>query len=288
MFKLALSNAHNKYNKNIKVVTMYFAAALLVALVVTLLSVSKIAKMLNAKNHEIGSIFGAFIVGGIFAIISIISLNMLGLMRDPNVMMAVTFIVAFIVASSAYKYINKLSWGGAFTLNTASLAIGSLTMVAAIVLSGESMKDSLDFINITAKNNLSAVESMVGKNTVQTPERAATAATAAATTAIKEDTSEVLEPVITELDLLPARAVRHMKKKEKKVYIEPKFRVVSIGNIHSAVGHKVRIHRKNGNTVMGGLKSVAGGDVVISRYTNRGTVVMPISIAKIHKVEVYK
>jgi len=64
--------------------------------------------------------------------------------------------------------------------------------------------------------------------------------------------------------------------------------VISISNIYSAVGHKVRIHRKNGNTIVGGLKQIDGNDAVISKYSSKGTVVMPISMAKIHKLEVYK
>ena len=93
---------------------------------------------------------------------------------------------------------------------------------------------------------------------------------------------------VTELDLLSPSAARDIKKKEKRVYVEPKFRVISISNIYSAVGYKIRIHRKNGNVIVGGLKHIDGNDAVISKYSSKGTVEMPISMAKIHKLEVYK
>jgi len=259
---------------------MYFVVSLFVAFLITLFSVSKIAKMLNAKRFDVSWVFFALLLSGILATAIIIALDIFLQVQDPKIMLAITLASAFVVSSAAYKYINKLNWSGAFTLNVASMAIGILTLVTAIVINGESINETFDKINISAKNNTSIVSSMeIGT---------ADASTIKELKNTEDETSENEDSVITELDFLPAGTVRDIKRKEKKVYIEPKFRVVSLGDIRSAVGHRIRIYRKNGNMITGALKRVDGNDAVISRYTSKGTVIMPISIAKIHKLEVYK
>ena len=260
---------------------MYFAASLFVAFAITLFLVSKIAKMLNAKRPNIEWVLMSLIFSGALAAIPLILLGMFVQGFDPNVMLAITLVLTFIVSSAAYKYLNQLNWSGAFTLNIASIAIGLLTAVAAIVFNGESVKENLDFINISAKNNVSMIQSISTKN-LNTDKSESEIAND------QDELSTNKEDVITELDLLPARAVNNIKKKEKRVYKEPKFRVISINNIHSAVGYRIKIHRKNGNTIIGGLKRVDGNDAVISQYTSRGTVIMPISMSKINKLEVYR
>lgn len=283
---------------------MYFAGSLFFAFAITLFLVSKIAKMLNAKRPDIGWIFFALIAGSILAFVTIIALGMFVEGQDPNVMLGITLASAFIVSSAAYRYINKLNWSGAITLNIASIAVGVLTMVTAVVLNGESLSETIDTINITAKKNTSIVKSMTTDNLVHegiqisdsTDATDASMSEEALNTDITDTnnveneiaTEDEEEPVFREIDLLPAGAVRDIKKRQKRVYVEPKFRVVSLGNIHSAVGHRIRIYRENGNMVIGALKRVDGNDAVISRYTSKGTVIMPISIAKIHKLEVYK
>ena len=281
---------------------MYFAASLFVAFAITLYAVSKIAKMLNAKRPEINWIFFALLLGSLLALVAVTALGIFVQDQDPNIMLAITLVTALIVSSAAYKYINNLNWSGAFTLNIASMAIGALTLVTAIVINGESLKETLDTLNITAKKNTSIVKSMATGNLAKGSLNGSEASLSASISAsmsedsLNNDTEEsienaddeMLEPVITELDLLPAGTVRDIKQREKNVYVEPKFRVVSLGNIHSAVGHRIRIYRENGNIVTGALKRVSGNDAVISRYTGKGTVIMPISIAKIHRLEVYK
>jgi len=270
---------------------MYFAASLFAAFVITLLLVSKIAKMLNAKRPEISWILFALIAGGVLAAITTIVLSIFVQGQEPNVMLAMTLVATLIVSSAAYKYINKLNWSGAFTLNMASMAIGLLTLVTAIVINGESLSDTFESLNISAKNNTAMVKSMATADSIDD-----------AVATISEDNIDNAEDIaeedetsaedevhaVTELDLLSPSAARDIKKKEKRVYVEPKYRVISISNIYSAVGHKIRIHRKNGNVIVGGLKQINGNDAVISKYSSKGTVVMPISMAKIHKLEVYK
>ena len=284
---------------------MYFAASLIAAFIITLFLVSKIAKMLNAKRPDIGWVLFALVAGGVLATIAVIALGIFVKGQDPNIMLAITLVSAFLVSTAAYKYINNLNWSGAFTLNIASMAIGLLTMVAAVVLNGKPLNETLNSVN-SSLSNISNGELVMSPATEQ-KDINATADQGEADDLTNNPTnnleapiaSDVLnsendmladdeEPVITELDLLPPSATHEIKKKQQKVYIEPKFRVISIGNIQSAIGYRVRIHRRNGNTITGALKRVSDGDAVVSRYTNKGTVVMPISLAQIHKIEVYK
>ncbi len=284
---------------------MYFAASLIAAFIITLFLVSKIAKMLNAKRPDIGWVLFALVAGGVLATIAVIALGIFVKGQDPNIMLAITLVSAFLLSTAAYKYINNLNWSGAFTLNIASMAIGLLTMVAAVVLNGKPLNETLNSVN-SSLSNISNGELVMSPATEQKDINAtadqgeaddltnnpANNPEAPIASDVLNSENDMLtddeEPVITELDLLPPSAAHEIKKKQQKVYIEPKFRVISIGNIQSAIGYRVRIHRRNGNTITGALKRVSDGDAVVSRYTNKGTVVMPISLAQIHKIEVYK
>ena len=284
---------------------MYFAASLIAAFIITLFLVSKIAKMLNAKRPDIGWVLFALVAGGVLATIAVIAMGIFVEEQDPNIMLAITLVSAFLVSTAAYKYINNLNWSGAFTLNIASMAIGLLTMVAAVVLNGKPLNETLNSVN-SSLSNISNGELVMSPATEQKDINAtadqgeaddltnnpANNPEAPIASDVLNSENDMLtddeEPVITELDLLPPSAAHEIKKKQQKVYIEPKFRVISIGNIQSAIGYRVRIHRRNGNTITGALKRVSDGDAVVSRYTNKGTVVMPISLAQIHKIEVYK
>ena len=114
---------------------MYFAASLFFAFAITLFLVSKIAKMLNAKRPSIEWVLISLVISAALATVTIILLGMFIQGLDPSILLAITLISVFIVSSTAYKYLNQLNWSGAFTLNIASIAIGLLTAVVAIVLS---------------------------------------------------------------------------------------------------------------------------------------------------------
>ena len=96
------------------------------------------------------------------------------------------------------------------------------------------------------------------------------------------------DPQFSELDFLPPGAAKEAKSKKANVYVEPKFRVVSIGSISSAVGRPIRIQKKNGNTITGSLKGINGNEAVIVQRLSSGEAVTPISIATIKKLEVYR
>lgn len=273
---------------------MYLYGSLFAALVVTLFLVSRIAKMLHAKRPEMGWVFLASLIGGVLASIALVPLNIYVQGLEPMVMLIASIAVVLLTSSAAFKYINKMNWGGAITTNIANVVIGLMTMVAAVVLNGESLQDTISLVTSTAKQNSTMMESVAtGELDVQEAIEAAIEPEVIDETLESEEEvialeDEDLEPKFTERDFLPPSAAKALNTKDAKVYIEPKFRVISVGNINSAVGRKIRILKKNGNTISGSLKSIRGNNAVLSKRIESGEATVPISIAKIQKLEVYR
>ena len=268
---------------------MYFAASLLVAFVITLLAVSYIAKMLLAKRPEVTWIFLSTLVGSFLAAIALIPLKIYVQGLEPMVMLIISLVVVLIVSSAAFKYINQMTWGGAITTNIANVVISLMTVVAAIFVNGESLQETVGLVTSAAKTQSTVVESVaVGEMDVQE------ALKTPIIPKIENDDSleaeEEIEPIATEKDFLLPSAVKALEREKKKVFVEPKFRVVSIGSIRSAVGRKIRILKANGTTVLGNLKSVSGNNAIVaSRLTaSSGEAITPISLAVIRKLEVYR
>ena len=269
---------------------MYFAASLFIAFAITLLFVSHIAKMLLAKRPGIGWIFLSSLVGGILAGIALIPIKIYVVDLEPMVMMIISLVVVLIVSSAAFKYINQMSWGGAITTNISNVVISLVTVVVAVFINGESIQDTVNMVTSTAKNNTVIVESVAtGELDVSEVLDAQNNINSDADTIQDQDVQEE-DLVITELDLLPPSAVKAIEAKKNKVFREPKFRVISLGDINTAVGRKIRILKSNGRTILGSLKSVNGNSITISRRltATSGEAVTPIALAKIQKLEVYR
>ncbi len=270
---------------------MYFAASLFLAFAITLLFVSHIAKMLLAKRPGIGWIFLSSLVGGILAGIALIPIKIYVVDVEPMVMMIISLVVVLIVSSAAFKYINQMSWGGAITTNISNVVISLVTVVVAVFINGESIQDTVSMVTSTAKNNTVIVESVAtGELDVSEVLDAQNNINSDADTIQDQDVQEEDDLVITELDLLPPSAVKEIEAKKNKVFREPKFRVISLGDINTAVGRKIRILKSNGRTILGSLKSVNGNSITISRRltATSGEAVTPIALAKIQKLEVYR
>ncbi len=270
---------------------MYFVASLVAALIVTVFLVSKIAKMLHAKRPDVGRVLLASLLGIVFAMVSLALIGAFVKGVEPMMMLTLSVVVVLIVSSAAFKYINQMSWSSAITTNIANVALSLMTLVAAVVLNGKSLDETISVVSSNAKDQTQIIGSVAkGEMGVE----GIIAAQQASNEVLEEDSTgyqdEELEPVITEKELLPPGAIRALDAAKKITYVEPKFRVVSIGSIHSAVGQKVRILRKNGSTVLGSLSSIRGNDaVILSRLTtSSGEAVIPVSIARIRKLEVYR
>lgn len=283
---------------------MYFAISLIAAAVITFYLVGRITKMLHAKRHGPVWVFVASLVGLGLSSLALVPLGMYVKGLQPIEMFIITLGLVFVIMSIAFKYINKMNWSAAITTNVANIVIGLITVVAAIVLNGESLEDSFRTVSHMTKEKASLVESVVSGedmladdqlesvvNTDGIDEAADTtmaqdlADEAAATDSESEDR---LEPSLSELDLLPPPAVAEIQRKKQHVYVEPKFRVISLGALQSAVGKTIRIHRRNADSVTGVLLKRTAGDLVIKQRMKGGSAITPIAVSRISKLEVYR
>jgi len=280
---------------------MYFYASLFAALIVTLVVVSKVAKMLLAKRYSIKWILLASLVGAAFAAVAYVLVTVFVKDLDPMVMLVLSTSVLALVLSGAFKYINKMSWGSAVTTVIATIAVGLIGTTAAVVLNGKSLNDTLALIGTTAKDKVSMAQNLAedikdgGEISLQSFEESASeelvdesGEEVLAEDSKEENFADDLEPKFTEEQLIPPAALKEMKQKEKKVYIEPKYRVISVGSIRSVVGKPIRIIKRNGTVISGSLKKVNGSEAYIAQRLSSGVATMSTPIAKIRKLEVYR
>lgn len=286
---------------------MYLIGSLILGLLITLFLVSKIAAMLQAKRPGMEWIFTAsfiavaIIVIGIFIVRVLAPRNLFEGAVDINniLLLSAALIFIFVASSIAFKYINQISWSGAITTNIASIVLGLIAVTAAIVLNGGSISDTLKTVKSSYTESFGVVEALV----LDVDKKADQSVPAIAimdnndSTSMSEanlgddagtETDDNLAPVFTEKDLLPAGTVRELNANKKKVYVEPKYHVLSIGNIRSIVGKPIRILKKNGNEISGSLIRVSGSNAVVTQRIEGGIATTPISFAKIRKLEVYR
>jgi len=284
---------------------MYFAISLIAAAVITFYLVGRITKMLHAKRHGPVWVFVASLVGLGLSSLALIPLGMYVKGLQPIEMFIVTLALVFVIMSIAFKYINQMNWSAAITTNVANIVIGLITVVTAIVVNGESLEDSFRTVAHMTKEKASLVQSVVTGEEVfdENQQEAMTVDSEASDSDVVEETGatmaddiaetegeseDALEPSLSELDLLPPAAVAEIKKKKQHVYVEPKFRVISLGALNSAVGKTIRIHRKNAGSVTGILVKRSARDVVIKQRMKGGSAITPIAVSRISKLEVYR
>lgn len=268
---------------------MYLIGSLLLAFGVSVFAVSKIAEMLHAKKPGMERIFLASLVGGIAAFATLVALSAFVTNVDPMTMMILSILSMFIISTLAFKSINEMSWSGAITTNIANIALVLMTTTAAVVLNGESLDNAIKSVQNTFKTNTTIVESLASGNTdiasiSNELDELSENAPDAEELAIDED----IEPTFKEIDLLPAGTVKELEAKKKVVYKAPKFRVISLNNVRSALGKNIRIKNTNGRSITGALKTINGNDLVIEQRINGGLATTPISFAKIEQLEVYR
>ncbi len=274
---------------------MYLIGSLLFGLIVTLLLVSKIATMLLAKKPGIERIFLASIVGIISAVVTLIPLNLLVTGIDPIMMLILMVVIVFLVSSMAFKYINVMSWGGAITTNIANIVLSLIAATASVILTGGSIDETIKSVTGVVKENINMVENvapgnldteLVNDGQVNTDMKQPSNEMQNSEEVAFDDSD--LEPTYKEVDLLPAGTIKELQAKERQVFVEPKYHVISINNIRSAIGKNIRILNSNGNSITGALKNISGNDAVVEQRLNSGLAITPISFARIRKLEVYR
>ncbi|MEH6454930.1 MAG: hypothetical protein V7749_01280 [Cocleimonas sp.] len=264
---------------------MYLIGSLLLALGISVFAVSKVAEMLHAKKPGMERILLASFMGGIAASLTVIALSAFVKNVDPMIMMILSVLTMFIVSTLAFKSINVMSWSGAITTNVANIALVLITGTAAIVLNGVSFDKTIKSVQSTFNTNTAIVEGLASGNT-DAMSSVDESSELVGDEQLVEDSD--LDPSFKEVDLLPAATVKELKAKKKVVYVEPKFRVISISNIRSAVGKSIRIKNSKGQNIVGALKNVRNNDLIIEQRINGGLATIPISMAKIQKLEVYR
>ena len=264
---------------------MYLIGSLLLAFGISVFAVSKIAEMLHAKKPGMERILLASLVGGIAAFVTIVALSALVKNVDPMILMILSIIAMFIVSTLAFKSINQMSWSGAITTNIANIALVLITGTAAIVLNGESFDKTIKSVQNTFNTNTAIVEGLASGNTDTMGIIDVANDQASDEQLVEEDE---LDPTFKEVDLLPAATVKELEAKKKIVYKEPKFRLISLSNIRSAVGKNIRIKNSKGQNIVGALRNVSNNDLIIEQRINGGLATIPISTAKIQKLEVYR
>lgn len=287
---------------------MVFFASLIVALGATLWLVSYIAKMLHAKRSGMGWVFLAWITGGIFAVLAAIPLSMFASELDPTVFLITSIVLSLIITSAAYKFINQMGWGGAITTNIASNVIGLVAVVVAVLATGNSLKDTYSSFNEIAQQNSSMAGGLIGNDVNLNTNDVINDGTLFAENGMSDvndnnplnahdaineggeelvEMDEDMEPVFKEADLLPKSVLRQEQAKKKR-YVSPKYHVVSIGRINSLVGRSIRISKSNGKVVAGSLQNIRGNNAVLKQRIHGGVATIPVSIATIRKLEVYR
>lgn|GEM_PF-4661410 len=273
----------------------YLFGSLFFALLVTLFLVSKIAEMLQAKKPGMGYIFLASLIGALAATLTLVPLGIFIEDIDPNIMLMLTVAIMFIVSSMAFKYINIMNWGGAITTNIANIVISLIAVTAAIVLNGGSLEESFKRVSSAVTSNTQmatniatgdfSLENEANTNDLNDNQDLTEADEASIE---MDEVSLDEEPVITEMDLLPAGTVKEINDSKRQVFVEPKYRIVSVGSIRSVVGRPIRILKKNGKKISGSLQRISGNDAVVMQRLEGGVATTPISLASIKQLEVYR
>lgn len=267
---------------------MYLIGSLLLALGLTVFAVSKVAEMLHAKKPGMERILLASLIGSISAFVTLVGLGAFVKNVDQMTMVIVSVVAMFLVSTIAFKSINKLSWSGAITTNIANIALVLITGTAAVVLNDESIDETIKTVKNTFNTNTAIVENIASGNTsavsIIDDENSPNQNNNDEQLVVEDD----FEPTFKEVDLLPAGTVKELEAKKNIVYKEPKYRVISLTNVRSAMDRNIRIENTSGRIITGALKDVNANNLIIEQRINGGLATTPISMAKIAKLEVYR
>ena len=249
---------------------------LVLTLLITLWLTSHIAKQLYARHWKVPIIFGAWVVGAILSIASLVLLDVLSL--EPAVKQGLTIGLPIFFTTLAYILFTQLGPISAFITNIAGVFIGLILSVVAIVSLGMPVEKTFASANILFHTSKAQIASLVtGKEVVVVTEDAAI-----------EVVEETVEPVYSTNDFLPPEAQAALNKQKNMVYTDPHYRDMSIYNARRAIGMRVRVSWKDGKTAAGKLDAVQGGDLIVTLRRKEGAAQVPIAMSRLKKLEVYR
>ena len=255
----------------------------IVIFLVTLFLTSHIAKQVHGKHWKMPVIFMSWLVGGIFAFLTLVSIDLLPMDElDPMIMTGIKYVLPFLVSTLVFMLLVRLDFFSALTVNAAGLFIGLILSVAAVVLLGHSIQQTATAGNIALQTAKANTLSMITGKPVNQEKLAALAPVE------EEFFEEEVEPVYTEKDFLPPSAQKALEKKEATVYTQPHYRATSIFNARRIIGKRVRASWRDGKVSVGKLEAVEGGDLIISLRREEGTAQVPVAMSSLKKLEVYR
>lgn len=247
---------------------MFTIPLIIVAFAATLWITSFFARLMSAKKTDMVWIFTAWLLGAMFSIAVVISLNLFVI--DKQILVILTYLTPVIVFTIIYRLLNKMDWIAAVTTSITAFSMGIIAAVIVIILLGKPLDKTI--INLASEVGLveKPMESLADVN--------------------EEDDAEE-EVTLTEQSLLSPQVITALERKkirERKSYIEPTFQVISIRRARGAIGYKIRLAKKNGNVLEGILSNIDGGKLIIKQNLQGGMVTMPITLGSVRKLEVYR
>jgi len=250
---------------------------LIVSFLITLWLTSHIAKQLYARHWKMPVVLACWVVGLIFSIASLILLDVLTL--EPILKLGLQIFLPIFFTTLAYVLFTQMGVASALTTNVAGVFIGLILSVAAIVILGLPVEKTFASASGLFQNSKAQLTSLItGKEVIVAP-----------VAKVEEETvEEVIEPNYTTEDFLPPEARAALKKKKARVYTDPHYRDMSIFNARRAIGMRVRVSWKDGNTASGKLDAVQGGDLIVTLRRKEGVAQVPIAMSRLKKLEVYR
>lgn len=249
---------------------------LIVTFLITLWLTSHIAKQLHARHWKMPFILGAWAVGLVFTIASLILLDVLAL--EPALSLGLKIALPIFFTTLSYILFTQLGLVSAFTTNVAGMFIGLILSVVAIVFLGLPVEKTFASANLLFLNSKAQLASLVtGKEVVIViPNKLAV------------EPVEEEEPQYTTNDFLPPESQAALEKIKNTVYTDPRYHDMSIFNARRVIGMRVRVSWKDGKMAAGKLDAVQGGDLIVTLRRKEGAAQVPISMSKLKKLEVYR
>ena len=249
---------------------------------ITLFLTSHIAKQLHGKNWKMPAIFMSWVVGGIFAFLAVVALDVLPIAElDPTVILVIKYALPILLSTIVFMLLVRLDFMSAFTVNAAGLFIGLILSVAGIVSLGHSIEQTVTTGNIALQTAKANVVSMITGKPVDK-------AALAKLEPVEVEEYEEVEPVYTTKDFLPPSAQKALEKKEGTIYTQPHYRNINVLNARRVIGKRVRASWRDGKVSVGKLEAVEGGDLIVSLRREEGIAQVPISMTSLKKLEVYR
>jgi hypothetical protein len=240
----------------------------LIALLVTLWITSFFARLMSAKKPCMVWIFIAWITGSILSVAAIISLNLLTLSNPVHLILI--YLVPLLIFTLVYRLLNKMDWIAAITTNITSFSMGVIAIVIVIISLGKPLDQTI----ILLASKVGLVNSV----------------TSAEVIAASDNEEEIEGTVFTDQDLLRPMvisALKQQKKRQQKNYIEAKFNIMSIRRAKDAIGHTIRLSKKNGTVLEGVLRQITDEQFILQQTVQGGIATTPITMKSVKTLAVY-